>query len=89
MRREVISLCGCRIELCSAGQGAPLLILPGAGGAALYENLAAHFSEKSFRVFLPQYPGFDASDDPPTGSSAWMTSRISISSCSIAWTSVP
>jgi pimeloyl-ACP methyl ester carboxylesterase len=62
MRREVISLCGCRIELGSAGRGAPLMILPGAGGAALYESLAAHLSE-SFRVFLPQYPGFDASDD--------------------------
>lgn len=62
MRREVITLCGCRIELASAGTGAPLLILPGAGGAGLYESMAAHWSE-SYRVVLPQHPGFDSSDD--------------------------
>jgi pimeloyl-ACP methyl ester carboxylesterase len=62
MQREVIRVCGCRIELASAGAGAPLLILPGAGGAALYENLATHWSSR-FRVLLPQHPGFDASDD--------------------------
>jgi pimeloyl-ACP methyl ester carboxylesterase len=63
MQRDVITVCGCRIELASAGQGTPLLILPGAGGAALYEDLARHWSA-SFRVLLPQHPGFDASDDP-------------------------
>ncbi|NJO34295.1 MAG: alpha/beta hydrolase, partial [Rhodospirillales bacterium] len=36
---------------------------PGAGGAALYEDIATHWSA-SFRVLLPQHPGFDASDDP-------------------------
>jgi hypothetical protein len=87
MRREVISLCGCRIELCSVGQGSPLVILPGAGGARLYENLATHFGE-SFRVFLPQNPGSDAADDADWLSVS-MTLRTSISSCSSGWMPVP
>ena len=56
------SLDGIELRIAVAGEGPPLLFLHGAGGSAWrpgYERLA-----ESFRVFLPEHPGFGTTERP-------------------------
>jgi pimeloyl-ACP methyl ester carboxylesterase len=54
---------GCKIKVMRSGEGAPLLLLHGAGGAGMWlpymEKLAQHFA-----LIVPEHPGFGASDTP-------------------------
>ena len=56
-------LLACRVQLLHGGQGAPLLVLHGAGGildgSSFTEALAQHF-----HVYAPSHPGFGASERP-------------------------
>jgi pimeloyl-ACP methyl ester carboxylesterase len=62
-QEETITIAGLTVHMWHGGQGAPLLVLHGAGGnpgwLPFYEALAAHF-----HVYAPSHPGFGASDRP-------------------------
>jgi pimeloyl-ACP methyl ester carboxylesterase len=62
-RESFESFDGCKIKIMRSGQGAPLLLLHGAGGAGTWlpymEKLAQHFA-----LIVPEHPGFGASDTP-------------------------
>lgn len=62
-QEESINIAGLNIQMWHGGQGAPLLVLHGAGGnpgwLPCYEALAAQF-----HVYAPSHPGFGTSDRP-------------------------
>ena len=69
--------CGHRARTVRAGRGRAVLFLHGAQGvlpAAEFLDLLA----ESRKVIAPSHPGFGKSE-LPTGSTAWRTSRTSIS----------
>lgn len=62
-REDYSTVAGLNIQVFHGGQGAPLLVLHGAGGnpgwLQFHEALAAHF-----HVYAPSHPGFGTSDRP-------------------------
>ena len=62
-REEAMTIAGLKVQVLHGGQGAPLLVLHGAGGNPgwlhFHEALAAHF-----HVYAPSHPGFGTSDRP-------------------------
>lgn len=58
---EVIA--GCRTRIMRKGQGAPLLFLHGAAGAAAWLPFMETLSQ-SYDVIVPEHPGFGGSDTP-------------------------
>ena len=53
-----------RVRLQRAGHGAPLLFLHGAGGVPQWLPFFDLLAER-YEVWVPEHPGFGASDDPP------------------------
>jgi pimeloyl-ACP methyl ester carboxylesterase len=62
-QEERMTVAGLQVQVLHGGQGAPLLVLHGAGGNPgwlhVHEALAAHF-----HVYVPSHPGFGTSDRP-------------------------
>ena len=60
---EIIAIAGTRIQLLKGGNGAPLLLLHGAGGnpgwLPYHQALAQHYT-----VYAPSHPGYDRSSRP-------------------------
>ena len=58
---------GCKVRLMRGGpengKAAPLLFLHGAGGASVWLPFMARLAQR-FDVFVPEHPGFGASDTP-------------------------
>lgn len=62
MRESMVDIGGTKLRVVEAGEGAPLLFLHGAGGAAwtpMLEGLSKHW-----RVIAPEHPGFGKSVIP-------------------------
>jgi pimeloyl-ACP methyl ester carboxylesterase len=57
------TVAGCRISIRHAGQGEPLLLLHGAGGASRWEPFMDALSER-YHVIVPEHPGFGGSEMP-------------------------
>ncbi|MBI2911894.1 MAG: alpha/beta hydrolase [Chloroflexi bacterium] len=60
---EFLEVQGTTVHLLSAGEGEPLLLLHGAGSAAVWSPVHAELA-RSFRVLAPDHPGFGLSDAP-------------------------
>ncbi len=54
---------GCKLRLMRAGKGAPLMVLHGVGGAALWLPYMEKLSQR-FDLIVPEHPGFGGSDTP-------------------------
>jgi pimeloyl-ACP methyl ester carboxylesterase len=54
---------GCKVRIMRKGEGAPLLFLHGASGAAVWLPFMDALS-KDFDVIVPEHPGFGKSEDP-------------------------
>lgn len=58
-----VAVSGCEVSVKRGGQGAPLLYLHGAGGAAIWLPFMADLAA-SHDVIVPEHPGFGASQMP-------------------------
>src|SRR5215207_1472859 len=61
---QFLDVRGIRTHLREHGDGPPMLVLHGAGGAGPWRPYLERLSER-FRVILPDHPGFGASDSAP------------------------
>ena len=62
-RESFETFSGCKIRVLRGGQGAPLLFLPGSGGAPVWLPFMETLAQR-FDVIVPEHPGFGASDTP-------------------------
>jgi pimeloyl-ACP methyl ester carboxylesterase len=57
------TIAGCKIRLSRSGNGAPMLFLHGAGGAAAWLPFMEALAQR-YDLLVPEHPGFGASDTP-------------------------
>src|SRR4029077_4499844 len=62
-RESFETFAGCKIRVLRGGQGAPLLFLPGSGGAPAWLPFMETLAQRH-DVIVPEHPGFGASDTP-------------------------
>ena len=78
---KTIDVDGTKIHYNEAGEGVPLVLIHGAGpGASGWSNYNRNVAElaKSFRVIVPDLPGFGKSDTKPAGSAMpeWYATKM-------------
>ena len=64
LKKEFVTVAGCKVCIRQGGQGPTVLLLHGAGGSANKVTFATDLAAQA-RVILPDHPGWGESDIPP------------------------